>query len=226
MIYDSLGDRMKAYEDVSRAYLIRRIPVIIRIDGKAFHTLTKQFKGKWNYDFVKIMQEVTKECMDHMQGCNFAYCQSDEISFLLTDYRTITTDAWFAYNINKMNSISASLASTTFTLNYGSVGLFDSRAFSVPIDEVCNYFIWRQKDATRNAILSAGYEHFSHKALHNLSCNEVQEKLWQEKNINFNDYPIIRKRGFCIVNDIIDEEITIFTQDRNYVEKFVNIRED
>lgn len=38
---DSLGDRMKGYEDVSRNFLTRRVPAIIRLDGKAFHTFTK-----------------------------------------------------------------------------------------------------------------------------------------------------------------------------------------
>ena len=72
----------------------------------------------------------------------------------------------------------------------------------------------------------AGREHFSHKQLHKVSCNQIQEKLFQEKNINFNDYPIIRKRGFCIINGEVDFNIPQFTKDRDYIEKWVYIRED
>jgi tRNA(His) 5'-end guanylyltransferase len=97
---------------------------------------------------------------------------------------------------------------------------------SLPQDDVCNYFIWRQIDATRNAIQMAGREHFSHKELHKVNCNGIQEKLFQEKGINFNDYPTVRKRGFCIVKGVVDLDIPIFTKDREYVERWVYVRED
>ena len=222
-----IGERMKCYESVMSYHLTKRVPVIIRIDGRAFHTFTRKFGNNWNETFVKCMIEVAKGVQSEIQGCNFCYSQSDEISFLLTDYKTIRTSPWFDYDLSKLLSISASLASSIMSsCNMGAIVSFDSRAFSIPQDEVCNYFIWRQLDATRNAIQMAGREYFSHKQLDNVNCNEIQEKLFQEKQINFNDYPTIRKRGFCIVNGVIDNEIPIFTQDRDYIEKFVNIRED
>ena len=255
----AIGDRMKRYEKVSEFVLSRRIPVIIRIDGRAFHTVTRKRFGKnWSMEFVEQMIETAKTVMTDIQGCNFCYSQSDEISFLLTDYTTIRTEAWFGYDIRKLISISASLASSVFSRLYGKNVCFDSRAFSLPQDEVCNYFIWRQVDATRNAIQMAGREYFSHKQLNEKSCNEIQEMLFQENNINFNDYPVVRKRGFSIIkqfehqkdfdetiqkNDKLykaesgeevknrkkpyaDLEIPIFTQDRNYIKQFVNVRED
>ena len=172
------------------------------------------------------MIDTAKVLVNNIQGCNFCYCQSDEISCLITDYRTIGTDAWFDYNVNKLVSISASIASSNFSMQLNDIVHFDSRAFSIPMDEVCNYFIWRQLDATRNAIQMAGREYFSHKELQNINCNQIQEKLFQEKDINFNDYPIIRKRGFCIVNGQLDESIPLFTKDRAFVDKHVYIRED
>jgi tRNA(His) 5'-end guanylyltransferase len=144
----------------------------------------------------------------------------------LTDYKTIRTGRWFDYDVRKLISITASLASSAFSRIYGSNVCFDSRAFNLPQDEICNYYIWRQVDATRNAIQMAGREYFSHKQLHKKSCNEIQEMLFQEKEINFNDYPIIRKRGFCVIDGELDDKIPIFTQDRNYIEKHVYIRED
>ena len=222
-----IGDRMKRYENISAFYLPHRIPVIIRIDGRAFHTITRRRFGKnWSMEFVEQMINTAKTVIADMQGCDFCYSQSDEISFLLTDYRTINTDGWFGYDIRKLISISASLASSVFSRLYGRDIAFDSRCFSLPHDEVCNYFIWRQIDATRNAIQMAGREYFSHKQLHLKSCNEIQEMLFQQKSINFNDYPIIRKRGFCLIKKELDKEIPIFTQDRQYIEKWVYVRED
>ena len=222
----SIGDRMKQYESVSAWTLPRRIPVILRIDGRAFHTITRKRFGKaWNMEFVELMIETAKTVITDMQGCNFCYCQSDEISFLLTDYKKITTDAWFGYDARKMISISASLASSVFSQLHGRNICFDSRVFSLPQDEVTNYFIWRQIDATRNSIQMAGREYYSHKELTNKSCSMIQEMLFQ-KGINFDKYPTVRKRGFCIVDDQVDLEIPIFTKDREYIEKHILVRED
>jgi len=223
----SLDDRMKRYEGVSRIYLPRRIPVIIRVDGKAFHTFTRTHWGKhYNEEFIKLMATVAIETMSEIQGCDLCYTQSDEISFLLTDYQTIQTEPWFGYNLQKMVSISAALASSSFSRYMNCQVLFDSRAFSIPIDEVTNYFIWRQQDATRNAILMLGQELFSHNQLHEKNTDQIQDMVFKEHGINFNDLPIMRKRGVAITKKGIDYEIPIFTQDRNYVEQYVNVKED
>jgi len=142
----SIGDRFKKYETVTRYYLHSRIPVILRLDGVAFHTITrKSFGRKWSIEFTNLMIETSKRVQKEVQGCNFCYCQSDEISLLITDYKTINTNSWFNYNISKMISVSASMASTTFSKLYGKEVSFDSRVFSLPQDEVANYFIWRQQ---------------------------------------------------------------------------------
>jgi tRNA(His) 5'-end guanylyltransferase len=230
----SVGNRMKRYESVCAWTMPRRVPVILRIDGRAFHTVTrKRFDKGWCMEFVDQMIETAKTVKKDIQGCEFCYCQSDEISFLITDYRKISTEAWFGYDARKMISISASLASSIFSRLYGENVCFDSRVFSVPQDEVVNYFVWRQIDATRNAIQMAGRENFSHKQMFKKSCSDIQEMLFQ-KGINFDKYPVIRKRGFCIVDrlvyendrDNVDMQIPIFSKDRNYIEKYVYIRED
>lgn len=222
----SMGDRFKAYEKVFIHSLPRRMPVILRVDGRAFHTITrKRFGKKWSMEFTEQMIETAKALINETKS-NFCYCQSDEISLLLTDYRTINTEPWFDYNINKMVSISASIAASTFSRIYGNLVCFDSRVFSLPMDEVCNYFIWRQRDYTRNAVQMAGREHFSHKELQNKNGNEIQELLFSQKQINFNDYPIVRKRGFSIVNKEVNLDIPIFSQDRKFVEDHVYVRED
>ena len=106
----SLDERMKQYEYVTRTYLTRKIPAIIRIDGKAFHTFTKGFKKPFDMVLMSAMQNTMKSLCEQIQGCVFGYTQSDEITLVLTDYATIDTDAWFGYNVQKMASISASTA--------------------------------------------------------------------------------------------------------------------
>jgi len=155
---DSLGTRMKEYENVNRGYLIRRMPMIIRLDGKAFHTLTKKMDKPYDIKFKSLMVQTAKYLLEEIAGAKLAYVQSDEISLLITDYDKINTDAWFDKGIQKIVSISASMATQFFNSSYREMisedkivvpyGLFDSRCFILPKDEVTNYFIWRQQDAT------------------------------------------------------------------------------
>lgn len=266
---DSLGDRMKEnYENRSKTYLVRRMPVIIRLDGKAFHTFTKGLKKPYDEIFHNTMNATMKYLCENIQGCKLGYTQSDEITLLLTDYDTLDTDAWFDNSVQKICSVSASMATMAFnkffrkyyeeifiygkevSIDYTAkladklgIAMFDSRCFNIPEDEVANCFIWRQQDATRNAIQMLGQCNFSHKELDGKSCNNIQDMLMLQKNINFNDMPTEFKRGVCCVKEIhhtnitapgcegcpidatsvrthwiLDKEIPIFTQDRNYVE--------
>jgi len=271
---DSLGDRMKGYENISRNYLTRKIPVIIRVDGKAFHTFTKGLEKPFDKILMGTMQGTMKRLCEEIQGCVFGYTQSDEITLVLTDYATIQTDAWFGYNIQKMASIAASIATVEFNrllsesladaldeyneewhsppgrweylMNYMDKqfkAMFDARVFSIPKEEVCNCLIWRQQDATRNSIESVGQANFSHSQLQNKTCNMIQDMLWKEKGINWNDFPDDCKRGAACykvehtteMQDPrsgemitarrkqwkIDREIPIFTQNREFVEQFL-----
>ena len=112
---DALGDRMKEfYENRSKTYLTRRTPVIIRLDGKAFHSFTKGFKRPYDEIFHEAMNETLRYLCKNIQGCKIGYTQSDEISILLTDYATLETDAWFDYEVQKICSISASMATMAF----------------------------------------------------------------------------------------------------------------
>jgi len=243
---DSLGDRMKGYEDTFRVYLPKRLPMIIRVDGKAFHTFTRNLNRPFDPDFMDCMLQTAKFLCEEIQGVKLAYWQSDEISLLITDYDTITTQAPFDKNLQKLVSISASLATSAFNqatyrknMSYFEHGVpdkftqlanFDSRAFVLPKEEVANYFLWRQQDATRNSINSVGQAHFSPRALHGLNTSQVQELLFKEKGINWNDLPVIEKRGACLVQYetgwVVDNNIPIFSQDRKYINLLVNIGED
>ena len=258
MFKDSLGDRMKGYyENAYRNYLTRRTPVIIRIDGKSFHTFTRGLEKPYDMIFKKAMWKTTVYLYENIQNARIGYVQSDEISILLIDYNKFTTSAWFDNNIQKMCSVSASMATMAFNKYFMEElyeyletndmsdekfaiyesklngAMFDSRVFNLPESEVCNYFIWRQNDATRNSIELLGREYFSAKELHKVNCNQIQDKLMTEKNVNWNDCPTFFKRGVCAYKKVneeencsavsIDLEIPIFTQDRNFIEKHLEI---
>lgn len=229
---DNLGKRMKEfYEEIPKIKLLRRTPVAIRIDGKAFHTFTKGFKKPFDKILMRSMQETTKYLCENIQGCVFGYTQSDEITLILIDYKKINSAAWFDYEVQKMCSVSASMATVAFNRFFaenvtvkdtlfghqGSIeakyldnlikkmcsgAMFDARCFNIPKEEVANLIYWRQIDATRNFIQMVGRANFTHKQLQGKSCNEIQDMLMLEKGINCNEFPTPCKRGTsCIKKD-------------------------
>lgn len=254
---DCLGDRMKEYENIERRYLTRRMPTLIRLDGKAFHSFTKGFHKPFDMVMIESMWQTAIYLCQNIMGCKLAYTQSDEITLLLTDYDSIETQAWFGKNVQKMVSVSASMATLSFNKAFSDTirwldendcgkyldvykrkehtALFDSRVYNLPKEEVCNAFIWRQKDATRNAVQMMGRAHFSPKQLNKKSCSDIQDMLFQEHNIDFNALPVYLQRGACIVKEyynkdgversrwVVDKNIPVFTTEegRYYIEKYV-----
>jgi tRNA(His) 5'-end guanylyltransferase len=238
---DALGERMKGfYENRWRIALPRRSNVLVRVDGKAFHTYTKGFKFPYDEALAGAMDFACKELCKNAQGAKFGYVQSDEISVLITDYDTLTTDAWFDYDQQKIASVSASIVTRAFNQKIteyfsdleseasGKLKLaeFDARAWSMnEQEEVVNYFIWRQKDATKNSISALSRAHFSHKQIEKKNSSEKQEMLFTEKGINWNDVETGFKRGRAIYYRqengrgewVVDKEMPIITEDRNYV---------
>jgi len=218
---DQLGDRMKDfYEDRTRFKLALPTNTIIRLYGKAFHTYTKGLQRPFDIGLIEDMNKTTEFLCQNIQGAKFGYVQSDEISILLTDYDDITTHAWFDGNLQKMASIAASLATAKFNqlrmarscwdgndvdgyldaddLEKFKLAHFDARVFQIPYqEEVLNYFIWRQQDATRNSISSVAQSLYSHRELERKKTDEMQEMIFQ-KGINWNDYTPREKRGSVI----------------------------
>ena len=114
-VNDELGIRMKTYyEQIPKTKLMRRTPVAIRVDGKAFHTFTRGFQKPFDEVLIKAMQETMKYLCEHIQGCVLGYHQSDEITLILVDYKNLNSDAWFDYEVQKMCSIAASMATMAF----------------------------------------------------------------------------------------------------------------
>lgn len=114
-VHDDLGVRMKTfYEQIPKTKLMRRCPVAIRIDGKAFHTFTRGFQKPFDEILIKSMQETMKYLCENIQGCVLGYAQSDEVTLILVDYKKLTSAAWFDYEIQKCCSIAASMATMAF----------------------------------------------------------------------------------------------------------------
>lgn len=114
-VNDELGKRMKEYyESIPKTKLMRRTPVAIRIDGKAFHTFTRGFEKPFDRVLIKSMQETMKYLCENIQGCVLGYTQSDEITLILVDYKNLNSSAWFDYEVQKMCSIAASMATMAF----------------------------------------------------------------------------------------------------------------
>lgn len=279
-VNDNLGKRMKEfYETIPRTKLMRRTPVAIRIDGKAFHTFTRGFQKPFDKVLMQSMQETTKYLCKNVQGCVFGYTQSDEITLILVDYKELDTSAWFDYEVQKLCSISTSMATMAFNkffernaenyiqncaTDYETDGLygkgtleyqlceiytkaiekgamFDARCFNIPKEEVTNLVYWRQLDATRNSIQMVGQANFSHSELQGKSCNMIQDMLLTQRDINWNDFSIVCKRGTAcrkVAREVniagtmdtistweLDFDMPILKDDWNYVNDLIYVGE-
>jgi len=197
----SIGCRMKEnYELRARHYLARRTPVILRLDGRAFHQLTSGFDKPFDARFIQAMAMATKDVAAEAQGCKLAYIQSDEASFLLTDYDTFQTDAWFGYNVSKMVSIAASIMSLSFANALAiSKAQFDARAHNIPREEATNYFLWRALDWQRNSLQMYARAFFSHNQCHEKPMPVLHEMLYSIGKNWATDLPAQHKNGTFLV---------------------------
>lgn len=257
MSQDSLGDRMKGYELAARTVLPRRLPIIIRVDGKAFHTYTRGLTRPFDSKLADVMLDTTKLLVECIQGAQLAYTQSDEISVLVHGYKKFDSQSWFDNQVQKMVSVAAGVASSYFTAEsykiwagrkgewadqdgYIKVAVFDARAFVVPEADVCNYFLWRQQDTSRNSVQMLARSLFSHKRVENKNCDELQEMCFAEGH-NWNDLPTRYKRGCCVYRGqsdphpdmghtrdrvVTDVEIPLFSQNRDYVNRHLKLEEE
>lgn len=247
----SLESRMKKYEISTCSKLPENLPIILRLDGRAFHTLTRGLNKPFDEKFIKLMNAIAIDlCDNEIQNARLAYLQSDEISILI--YKKPKSSSWFDNDIQKMTSISASRASS-FAVRFDRASnniftpkgiIFDSRVFIIPEKEVCNYFIWRQRDWERNSIQMLSRKYYSQKQLQNKKIKDMHEMIF-EKGDNWNDLKTYLKRGRCIIpvkkemyvdnkhfkgnveRNVweVDKHIPIFSKDRNYINKFIDLGE-
>ena len=219
-----LAKRMKKnYEDRFRNYLPNGLPVIVRLDGKNFsHMIKNKFQKPFDDDFIRMMNETAEYVCKNVQGCKFAYVQSDEISLLILN--DSYSEPWFDNNLSKILSITSSLATAKFnqlmmcyqlnkhTYDEDEIGLFgpndclrliensqlyqfDSRAFVIPNNEIINYFLYRQNDCLKNSKQQTAQTYLSHKELLGKNTDEQIALLKTTKGVDWNELPNDRKYG-------------------------------
>ena len=230
----SLGDRMKKYEDVSRFYLTPKQPAIVRVDGRAFHTYTKQKWCKKPYSdiLIRAFQRTTlKVCEETMNVC-FAFHQSDEVSFLLKDYERKEQQQLFGGNIQKIATTFASKFTAHFNQimidelrpdyndEYPALGEFDARVFTAPLHEATNYFIWRQQDWIKNSITQYSMSFFSDKQLHNKNSDEKKKMIIEKGEKAWDDLENHLKYGTFFRKEKVELKLNEVSEDqRKYINK-------
>lgn len=207
--FSNLGDRMKGYEAVTDFVLMPRTPLVIRCDGKSFHSFTKKEKFKKPFDetFSTCMEKTLFNTAKELQGCVFGYTMSDELTFVLRNDQSLEANPWFGNRVQKLCSIAASSATRNFVLTLPYVNFpitFDARIFTLPsTDEVINNLIWRQRECVRNSINMASEYLLSDKLgrktalklLIGKKGKERQELMFQQCGKNWSTYPESFKNG-------------------------------
>lgn len=240
---DSFGDRMKMYEK-SVDLVDSNLPVFVRLDGKAFHTWTKQtfntgakFEKPFDNNLSNVFAQATIETCKEVGQVIMAYSQSDEVTFLLNGWQTIESQVYFGGKTPKIASVISSIFTAYFNDYFGLDGLqklafFDARVWNVPEFEIENIFRWRQQDAKRNSIQGLAQSLYSHKELNGKS-QKVQLQMCLDAGTDWNKLPNLQKWGFIVYKDyytidtgdndtrrsywMIDDEIPYFTEDKDYI---------
>lgn len=195
---DMIGSRMKEnYENVSKTKLLKKVPVAIRIDGKAFHTFTKGFQKPFDEVLMKSMQETMKYLCENIQGCVFGYTQSDEITLILIDYQTLNSSAYFDYEVQKLCSISASMATMAFNKFFKS----HVEAFEITNTRVLGYMDCEKKEQTIN-LIDSYYKAIEKGAMFDARCFNIPKEevanliYWRQIDATRNSIQMVGQANF------------------------------
>lgn len=243
-----LSERMNDYVKVTDHKLMKKQPAILWIDGKAFHTFCRGLNKPFDEVLIKTMQETAIKLCENIQGAKLAYVQSDEISIVLTDWEQYTTDAWFNYRIQKLASVTASMA----TLYFNNIWLdkcggalcsgndkdfeiyfpkrhrnatFDCKAFNLPNHEVENWLLFRQNDWCRNSIQMYARSEFSQKQLHKKN-RVAMSKMLLDVGKDWEELDSYLKYGSVIIKEDcwnLMEETPLFKDNREFIKKVCDL---
>lgn len=247
MSFNSLGDRMKDYEENHNLYLTRRLPVIIRADGVGFSRLTGKL-AKPSEDFIHCMANTMLYSIKEIGGAILGFTQSDEITFVLRNDLSINDEPWLSNRVQKIISRIASLTTKGFErslemldvpLDLVGEALFDVRATALPdLNETLNCLIWRQQDCQRNALSMATLSQLSEKMsygaavkfLHQKSSKDRLKILEDECKINFEEfyssafrhgvatYKVPNIQQDAVRNKwVLNFDLPIFAEDKNFL---------
>lgn len=224
----NLGDRMKAYEETFTTVLPPTMPIVVRIDGRAFHTYTSKMNFNKPYDIIlrNAMIAGAEELVNDAQNAKLAYIQSDEITLVMVLDR-FESQHWFGGVKRKIESISASLVTNGFNrrlmrnldTRYIEWAVFDARAFSLPFGEVLNNLHWRIVDAERNSIHMLAQSYFSHKELQGVSTKEMQNMLFENYGVNWSHRSPEFKRGHLVLKNGVITGVPRVPENRDWWNK-------
>lgn len=188
----ALAKRMKKYEAVPKNTLMRRTPVIIRVDGRAFHTFTRGFQKPFDDVLMRAMQDTMKYLCENIQGCVLGYTQSDEITLILTDYKKLNSEAWFDYEVQKMCSIAAGMATLEFNRRFKHYSIMYANSKpegSVTSDEITRQFGVYAKAVNKGAMFDA--------RVFNLPKEEVTNNIyWRQLDASRNSIQMLGQANF------------------------------
>lgn len=222
---DALGDRMKKYEYITRTYLVPRMPVIIRLDGKAFHTFTRGFKRPFDEVLISTMQDTTKYLCENIQGCVLGYTQSDEITLVLVDYKKLNSCAWFDNNIQKMCSIAASMATFAFNRFFvANLNAFYEFNTDIDLTEIGYHITFSEED---NGKYYEAYKKAAEKGamfdarVFNIPKEEVCNcVLWRQNDATRNSVEMVAQAHFS--HGVLQNKSQSQMQDMLMLEKGIN----
>lgn len=221
MRLDTLEKRMLYYRGLTDYKLLPNAPVILMLDGRAFSKFCKRFTKPYDEKFIGMMNETAQYLCENIEGCKFAYVQSDEISLYVTDTENENSESWFGYRLVKMLSIVASLATAKFNqlltierLNNGLSSIsnlkneklieFDCKVWNVPtLNDVFAWFLYRQIDCIRNSKQMAAQTYIPHEELTGLHTDQQIAKLKELKGIDWFEYSDDKKFGRFIYKECI-----------------------
>ena len=212
---EELAKKCKKFEKrVDSKTFIPGLPLLARLDGRAFHTFTKGLTRPFDERLITCMTETAKRLLEEFKA-DLVYTQSDEITLFWNTSEE--SKLFFGGKIFKLNSILSSTCSVIFykeLLKYipeknDKIPVFDCRTWQVPkLEDVIDVFVWRQLDATRNSLNSVAQSIFSHKMLQNKNKKEVNDML-REKGIIWDDLPMGLKRGYYYEKITVKEELDL-----------------
>ena len=214
IMQESLSERMKRYEESTANSLPQKCWALIRVDGKSFSSYTKNFSKPFDNDIVYAMDAAAKKLLTSIQGAHLAYTQSDEISVLISNVAATDTQLWFNGKVQKIVSVSASIATAEFnaTISREQLALFDARVFHITYDDIPNYFVWRARDAFRNSVQSCAVQFFSPKQL--FEKNVQQQIDMMREAANFDYFKAVMPRCQC-GNIFCYEKTTVIPDDED-----------
>jgi tRNA(His) guanylyltransferase len=217
---DALGDRCKRFEAAEAGRrAMPGIPLLARLDGRAFHTFTRGLNRPFDERFGRCMVETARMLVDNLHAL-VAYTQSDEITLIWWVPANGPTEYPFDGRFQKLASISAGLASASFARlatehlpeKSRSLPSFDARVWQVPTrEDAIDVLVWREDDATKNSLSMAARAHYSHAEMHGKGGAQLHDLL-HARGVNWHDYPVRFKRGVylrreAVVRPFTDEQL-------------------